>query len=388
MLEGQVIGVMITASHNPEEDNGIKIVDANGGMLSQTWEPLADALMSLTNVEGAVEYINHIMTMFPSHGTGRVLLGRDTRPHSEELAQCVKQGVSALDGIVYDAGVVTTPQLHFLVYHTNVQQLAHPVSMSLYYATLARGFHSLLQLTTLASPLRIIIDASFGVGSIALQELLPVLRSQGVDITFDLRNPAGHGPVNENCGAEYVQKGRVPPKGVTIVDGEKLICSLDGDADRIVFHAYLGNDWVLLDGDKIAALLAVFLHQELNAAGLLPQYSFGVVQTAYANGASTLFLREKGLTVDFAKTGVKYVHEKAHHYDVGVYFEANGHGTAIFSRRITAAISSWGPTESVNPRTAVAYRRLQVHIYLTCGLCLIRRIGVYGSDKSGCRRRH
>lgn len=31
-------------------------------------------------------------------------------------------------------------------------------------------------------------------------------------------------------------------------------------------------------------------------------------------------------------TGVKYLHEAAHHYDIGVYFEANGHGTVLFSK--------------------------------------------------------
>lgn len=30
-------------------------------------------------------------------------------------------------------------------------------------------------------------------------------------------------------------------------------------------------------------------------------------------------------------TGVKYLHHKALEYDVGVYFEANGHGTIVFS---------------------------------------------------------
>lgn len=39
-----VIGVMITASHNQVSDNGVKIADPNGGMLSQHWEPFADAL--------------------------------------------------------------------------------------------------------------------------------------------------------------------------------------------------------------------------------------------------------------------------------------------------------------------------------------------------------
>jgi phosphoglucomutase len=29
---------MITASHNPIEDNGLKMVDPDGGMMSQEWE--------------------------------------------------------------------------------------------------------------------------------------------------------------------------------------------------------------------------------------------------------------------------------------------------------------------------------------------------------------
>lgn len=34
----------------------------------------------------------------------------------------------------------------------------------------------------------------------------------------------------------------------------------------------------------------------------------------------------------YAATGVKYLHEKAEHFDIGVYFEANGHGTVIFNQ--------------------------------------------------------
>lgn len=35
------IGVMITASHNQEADNGVKLVDPAGEMLASTWEKYA-----------------------------------------------------------------------------------------------------------------------------------------------------------------------------------------------------------------------------------------------------------------------------------------------------------------------------------------------------------
>ena len=34
----QVTGICITASHNPAEDNGVKLVEPNGEMLCQDWE--------------------------------------------------------------------------------------------------------------------------------------------------------------------------------------------------------------------------------------------------------------------------------------------------------------------------------------------------------------
>lgn len=195
-------------------------------------------------------------------------------------------------------------------------------------------------------------------------------------------NAPGEGALNEGCGAEHVQKARRPPRGLESAARVRSgrAASLDGDADRIVFHFWRGADdagaeaararpagpgdsvarpdgaageggWVLLDGDKIAALLADFLGAHLRtvlrgaaqpapaagepAAGLAAaasELSAAVVQTAYANGASTAYLRARGVPVACAKTGVKHLHTTALRFDLATYFEANGHGSALFSQ--------------------------------------------------------
>jgi len=43
-------------------------------------------------------------------------------------------------------------------------------------------------------------------------------------------------------------------------------------------------------------------------------------------------------------TGVKYLHHAAERYDIGVYFEANGHGTVIFSPEALQQISTTSPS--------------------------------------------
>ena len=145
--------------------------------------------------------------------------------------------------------------------------------------------------------------------------------------------PAGKG-LNEGCGAEHVQKKRLPPAGFTAEsDGAFARCAaFDGDADRIVYFFFDDKkQFTLLDGDKIAALAAAFVNKCLDDANMRDDISVGVVQTAYANGAATRYIRETlGMEAPYVKTGVKYLHHKALEYDIGIYFEANGHGTVIF----------------------------------------------------------
>jgi phosphomannomutase len=67
----------------------------------------------------------------------------------------------------------------------------------------------------------------------------------------------------------------------------------------------------------------------------------GFVQTYYANTASSNYLKTKfGLNPVYAATGVKHLHEKAAKFDLGVYFESNGHGTVLFETGLPEKVSA------------------------------------------------
>lgn len=104
------------------------------------------------------------------------------------------------------------------------------------------------------------------------------------------------------------------------------------------------NSFRLLDGDRIATLTAVFLGDLIRNAGLDEKLKVGVVQTAYANGASTAYIEhDLKLPCVCTPTGVKHLHHAATKFDVGVYFEANGHGTAVFSDQALKRIAKYEP---------------------------------------------
>lgn len=134
---------------------------------------------------------------------------------------------------------------------------------------------------------------------------------------------------------------RLPPAAE--VKNNVRYASLDGDADRLIYYFNdADGNFRLLDGDKIATLAASFIGDLTKGAGI--QLNVGIVQTAYANGASTAYITQKlGLPVECTPTGVKHLHHAATKFDIGVYFEANGHGTVIFSNRAIQDINAHEP---------------------------------------------
>lgn len=97
-------------------------------------------------------------------------------------------------------------------------------------------------------------------------------------------------------------------------------------------------------------------------AGLQDKLKIGLVQTAYANGASTEYVEKVlKLPVICTSTGVKHLHHAANRFDVGVYFEANGHGTILFS---DSAIKTIREAEPKSPGQEHALESLRASIDL------------------------
>ncbi|KAK4547644.1 hypothetical protein LTR36_000601 [Oleoguttula mirabilis] len=346
-LNSNTIGIMITASHNPAEDNGVKLVDPMGEMLEQEWEFWATGLAnSKDGAELRNGYMHAVKDLkIEQTKEAKVIFARDTRPSGARLVKALIAGLEATGTKYIDYGYATTPQLHYLVRATNTQNQPIPygeVSMEGYYKKTAEAFKQAMKYATPKGP--VTVDCANGVGAPKLKELMKYLGPDILEINIvndKIENPD---VLNKNCGADFVKTSQRAPLSF---DGKlfERWASLDGDADRIVYYFHAGgNVFRLLDGDRIATLAASFIGDLVRKSGLEEQIKLAVVQTAYANGAATKYVEKVlNLKIETTATGVKHLHHVAARYDIGVYFEANGHGTVLFSARALKQIRKHEP---------------------------------------------
>ncbi|KAI5898511.1 Phosphoacetylglucosamine mutase [Schizophyllum commune H4-8] len=354
-LDGQTIGVMVTASHNPEADNGVKLVDPYGEMLEASWEVYATKLANAPDLIAALEEVVRDAEIDLSKPS-RVVYARDTRPSGASLVAALEDGFKAVGAEARNAGVTTTPILHYLVRAINTKGTKNSYGVDSeqgYFEKMTGAFKKLVAGRPPREPL--LIDCANGVGAKAAEELITYL-GDSLPLILENTDTTTPGVLNNMCGADFVKTTqKLPPSLANKLKPGQRGCSLDGDADRLMYF-YLDEQghFKMLDGDKIATLVASFIGELVKSAGLEDHVKVGSVQTAYANGASTKYLSER-LPVRCVATGVKHLHHAAENFDVGVYFEANGHGTVLFSPATMDRLREYQPT---TPAQATAHEHL------------------------------
>jgi len=203
---GADLGVMLSASHNPAPDNGIKLFARGGFKLPDAAEDEIEARMALPGRAGGL----------PAGGFGRV---RDAAGERERYLA------------------------HLLASQPGTRELsaAHAASAIPHGAATLTG-------------MRVVVDCAHGAASALAPELL---RRAGAEVIAIGAEPDGEN-INADCGSTHLET----LSAVVTKHGADAGIAHDGDADRCLAVDATGE---IIDGDQILAVLAL----ELKARGLL-----------------------------------------------------------------------------------------------------------------------
>ena len=384
------IGVMVTASHNVYTDNGIKLVDTNGDMIDSDMESLMEYIVNNDNVDVS-KYINdnfgidinEIIIKYVSDKKVKFLIGNDTRRSCKDIITGIKRGIdSIIDAEYVDLGYRTTPELHILVlkYNEFTPLIAQNEKKSDELIPHKLSSHYLRFLKYLIFNYEIVlndvfVDCANGVGAIAIGRMyysdLAEYRPNIINYDFDT-----HRKLNHKSGSDYILNNSqefhktlidglnqeldtndvYSDKNIIKVRENKLHFSFDGDADRIIMYKFNKNSLDIYDGDHITSLILLYilevLRSKIDTVASVGDYNkeikIGVVHTAYSNGGFIDFVdniiktnerinktfksfNRPQIIIDrvCVPTGVKNLIKKANEYNIGIYFEANGHGSLI-----------------------------------------------------------
>jgi phosphoglucosamine mutase len=236
------LGVMLSASHNPMPDNGIKFFARGGNKLDDELE----------------DTIESRLTEVWARPTG-----------------------AAVGRVHVDESLVETYVAHL------VNSLERPVSLE---------------------GIKVVVDCANGA---AFQAAPAAFEAQWAEVIRIHAEPDGVN-INDNCGSTHMDSLRE----AVLEQHADLGIALDGDADRCLAVDTFGR---IVDGDQILAILALALLEQ----GRLKNDT--IVATVMSNLGLVNAMRSRGITVQQAKVGDRYVLEAMKAGDYVLGGEQSGH---------------------------------------------------------------
>ena len=92
-------------------------------MLENAWESHATTLANAPNTSAFIEAVENFVRVakIDLNKPSRVVYARDTRPSGASLVRALEDGFQAIGAETRDAGITTTPVLHYLVRAINTK---------------------------------------------------------------------------------------------------------------------------------------------------------------------------------------------------------------------------------------------------------------------------
>ncbi|MBB5056708.1 phosphoglucosamine mutase [Granulicella aggregans] len=271
-------GIVISASHNPWEDNGIKLFGPDGFKLPDATELAIEAEI-FKQLDAA--------TANPETAHGNVTLSEAQSEESKDLQL---------------SGTATTPTVNESDRLTYINFLLNSVPD-----------------LTLANQ-KIVIDCANGAASsIAPQLFASLIERAGGEAIITHASPDGRN-INEHCGALHP----IVVAQEVVAQKASLGITFDGDADRALFADHHGN---VINGDAVLLLAA----RDLAARNALANQT--VVATTMSNMGLEAALKRTNIKMLRANVGDKYVLEQMLATGASLGGEQSGH--IIFSGRST-----------------------------------------------------
>jgi phosphoglucosamine mutase len=300
-------GVVISASHNPFQDNGIKIFAPTGHKLDDATERLIESDIYAEREGSSPE----------SSDTSGSQAASESKEANKGNAELDKSNAERNESDAEENWR-----------QSNILRARAKVLQSRYLEYLSEEVADGLRLEGMS----VVVDCANGAAS----ELAPALLSRlGARVVSTFDAPDGRN-INRDCGSLHtdVLQRRV------LEEGAHLGVAYDGDADRALFVDARGR---LVDGDATLWVLAKRMQRRGELSGER------VVATVMSNIGLELALRSRGLELLRADVGDKYVLEELLRTGSTLGGEQSGH--IIFPR---LSLAGDGMTTTVNLLRAIS----------------------------------